>query len=64
MATNKQFWDFLLTVRESLNRSIYKRAILRGQLTLVAISVGMIYIVIDYANNIYIAARENNHIGG
>jgi len=52
MASEKHFWDFLLAVNYPLKRSVYKKAILRGQLTLVAMVVGVAYIIIDYTNNI------------
>ena len=53
MASEKRFWDFLLKVNEPLRRNVYKRAILRGQLAILSMSVGVIYIVIDYLNSVY-----------
>ena len=53
MVPEKQFWDFLLNVNEPLKRSVYKKAILRGQLTILSMAVGVIYIIIDYINGIY-----------
>jgi signal transduction histidine kinase len=53
MNSGKRIWDFLLRHDRQLTRSIYKKAILRGQLTLLALSVGVIYIIIDYVNDIY-----------
>ncbi len=53
MAIEKQFWEFLLNAKEPPTRGVYKKAILRGQLTLLSMSVGVIYIIIDYSNDIY-----------
>ena len=53
MNSEKLFWGFLLHSHGPLRRSIYKKAILRGQLTLLSLSVGVIYIIIDYVNDIY-----------
>ncbi len=53
MGAERRLWDFLLRDKESLKRNIYKKAILRGQLSLLAMSVGIIYIIIDYSNGIY-----------
>ncbi|MEK6782975.1 MAG: HAMP domain-containing sensor histidine kinase [Bacteroidota bacterium] len=53
----KSFWNFLLNQKDTLSRSVYKKAILRGQLALLAISVGITYIVIDNLNGIYFNLR-------
>ncbi len=52
--THTNFWDFLIDIKEPLSRSVYKKAILRGQLALLALMVGFIYIFIDYLNDVFI----------
>lgn len=46
--------DFLLKETTFNSRSIYKRAVLRAQLSLLGISVGIIYTVLDYSNDLYV----------
>ena len=53
MSSEKNFWDFLIGDSKPHKRSVYKKAILRGQLTLLAVSVGVIYTIIDCINGIY-----------
>lgn len=53
MSVEKNFWNFLIGSDVPYKRSVYKKAILRGQLTLLAVSVGFIYIIIDSVNGIY-----------
>jgi len=53
MNSGERFWDFLLRNKGQLKRSIYKKAILRGQLILLSLVVGFMYIVVDVANDIY-----------
>ncbi len=53
MNSGKRFWDFLLRHNGQLKRSIYKKAILRGQLIVLSLAVGIIYIVVDVTNDIY-----------
>lgn len=53
MSVEKNFWNFLIGSDVPHKRSVYKKAILRGQLTLLAVSVGFIYIIIDSVNGIY-----------
>ena len=53
MDSGKGFWNFLLRHDRPLRRSIYKKAILRGQLTLLSLAVGVIYIIVDTTNDIY-----------
>ncbi len=47
--------DFLLKETTFNSRSIYKRAVLRAQLSLLGISVGIIYMVLDYSNDLYVS---------
>jgi signal transduction histidine kinase len=51
----KGFRGFLLKDTTFGSRNIYKRAILRAQLSLLGISVGIIYTVIDSLNHLYIS---------
>jgi membrane-associated HD superfamily phosphohydrolase len=53
MDSGKRFWNFLLRYDRPLRRSIYKKAILRGQLALLSLVVGVVYIIVDTANDIY-----------
>ena len=53
MTSGKRVWDFLLRHNGQLKRSIYKKAILRGQLIVLSLAVGIIYIFVDVANDIY-----------
>jgi len=49
------FKEFLLKETTFSSRNIYKRAILRGQLSLLVISVGAIYTIIDSVHQIYVS---------
>jgi signal transduction histidine kinase len=51
----KGFKSFLLKETTFSSRNIYKRAILRAQLSLLVISVGIIYTVIDSFHHIYVS---------
>ncbi len=49
------FKGFLLKEETFASRNVYKRAVLRAQLSLVGISVGIIYTFIDYFNHLYVS---------
>jgi len=53
MKSRRPFWNFLLSNKNQLKGSVYKKALLRGQLTLLSLTVGVAYIVIDALNGIY-----------
>ncbi len=44
---------FFLTNKTFHSHNVYKRAILRGQLSLLGISIGIFYIFLDYFNNLF-----------
>src|SRR5690242_9616132 len=50
-----RFKGFLLRDKEFPSRSVYKRAVLRAQLSLLGVSVGLIYTVLDYWNHLYVS---------
>lgn len=50
-----RFNGFLLKEKTFPSRNVYKRAILRAQLSLVGIVVGVIYTALDYSNHLYIS---------
>ncbi|MBS1506218.1 MAG: HAMP domain-containing histidine kinase [Bacteroidetes bacterium] len=54
MVTKSRFWDFLIDPSKPLPRSVYKKSILRGQLSILSILVGITYIVIDSVNGVYL----------
>lgn len=49
------FKGFLLKETTFASRNVYKRAVLRAQLSLVGISVGTIYTIIDYSNHLFVS---------
>jgi signal transduction histidine kinase len=51
----KGFRSFLLKETTFASHNIYKRAVLRAQLSLLVISVGIIYTIIDSLNHIYVS---------
>lgn len=52
---HKGFRSFLLKETNFSSRNIYKRAVLRAQLSLLGISVGIIYTVIDSLHHLYVS---------
>lgn len=54
MVPKSRFWDFLIDPSKPLPRSVYKKSILRGQLSILSILVGITYIVIDSVNGVYL----------
>jgi hypothetical protein len=54
MVEKRRFWDFLIDTRKQLSGSVYKKSILRGQLSILSILVGITYIIIDTANGVYL----------
>lgn len=54
MVPKSRFWDFLIDPAKQLSRSVYKKSILRGQLSILSILVGVTYILIDIANGVYL----------
>ena len=54
MATGR-FKAFLLREETFASRNVYKRAVLRAQLSLLGVSVGVIYTVLDLLNNLYVS---------
>ncbi len=55
MGDSSQFDNFLLSDKNFASRNTYKRAVLRGQLSLVGISVGIIYTFLDLSNHLYVS---------
>lgn len=53
MESNKSPHGFLLRKDIFVSRNVYKRAILRGQLSLLGASVGVIYTILDFFNHLY-----------
>ena len=51
--TSNWFKGILLKGETFASRNVYKRAVLRAQLSLLGVSVGVIYTVLDYFNTIY-----------
>jgi signal transduction histidine kinase len=54
MAQNR-FGGFLLKETTFASRNVYKRAVLRGQLSLLGICVGVVYTALDYSNHLYVS---------
>jgi signal transduction histidine kinase len=54
MARNR-FMSFLLKETTFASRNVYKRAVLRAQLSLLGICVGVIYTILDYSNHLYVS---------
>ncbi len=55
MGDNKNSGSYLLKVDTFSSRNVYKRAVLRGQLSLIGIFVGIIYTAIDLTNHLYVS---------
>lgn len=55
MGSSRKFGDYLLQTDAFISRNTYKRAVLRGQLSLVGIFVGIIYIIQDSINQVYVS---------
>ncbi len=55
MSGSKKFGDYLLQSETFTTRNTYKRAVLRGQLSLVGILVGVIYTALDISNNLHVS---------
>jgi signal transduction histidine kinase len=55
MSGGKKSGSILLKVDTFASRNVYKRAVLRGQLSLIGIFVGIIYTAIDLANQLYVS---------
>lgn len=55
MSGSKKFGGYLLQSETFTSRNTYKRAVLRGQLSLVGILVGGIYTVLDLSNDLYVS---------
>ncbi len=49
------FKGFLLKDETFASRNVYKRAVLRAQLSLLGASVGVIYTILDYFNNLFVS---------
>jgi hypothetical protein len=54
MPVNNKFWDFLVNTKVPLVRSVYKKSILLGQLSILSIAVGFTYCIIDLVNGVYL----------
>jgi hypothetical protein len=55
MSEGKKLGDYLLKADTFTSRNNYKRAVLRGQLSLVGVLVGVIYTFIDLFNHLYVS---------
>ncbi len=55
MTDSKKFGDYILKTDTFTSRNSYKRAVLRGQLSLVGVLVGVIYTIIDLSNQLYVS---------
>jgi len=55
MSGGKKSGSILLKVDTFSSRNVYKRAVLRGQLSLIGILVGIIYTAIDLTNQLYVS---------
>ncbi len=55
MSGSKKFGDYFLQSETFTSRNSYKRAVLRGQLSLIGILVGVIYTLIDLYNHLYVS---------
>src|SRR5882757_6417210 len=55
MNGRKKFGNYLLKTDTFTSRNSYKRAVLRGQLSLIGILVGLIYTIIDLINHLYVS---------
>jgi hypothetical protein len=55
MGGSKKLNSIILQSDAFASRNIYKRAVLRGQLSLIGIMVGIIYTIIDLTNGLYIS---------
>ncbi|MBI1768562.1 MAG: HAMP domain-containing histidine kinase [Bacteroidetes bacterium] len=55
MRGNKKFGGYLLQSETFTSRNTYKRAVLRAQLSLIGILVGIIYTALDLSNDLYVS---------
>jgi signal transduction histidine kinase len=55
MGAPKKFAHYILNAETFASRNVYKRAVLRGQLSLVGVLVGAIYSLIDVLNQLYVS---------
>ncbi len=55
MTQNAWIHSFLLEEKTFDSHNIYKRAVLRGQLSLLCLAVGIFYTFFDLANNLYVS---------
>ncbi len=54
MAQRSAFLTFLIGTKTFELQNVYKRAVLRGELSLLSVLVGVIYIFVDIANNLFV----------
>jgi signal transduction histidine kinase len=55
MGGSKKFENIILQPEALASRNTYKRAVLRGQLSLIGILVGIIYTAIDFSNHLFVS---------
>ena len=55
MSGGKKSGSYLLKADTFASRNVYKRAVLRGQLSLIGILVGLVYSLIDLTNHLYVS---------